>query len=165
MSLLSYWISAMNQWAWKIKAHWMNELVSGKYAESIYDLLHWYRRFSPSRGALFKFFIIQSIPQRPKQQPFVANCKKFSQGIISNLCYQKFAILFNAFLGENVVFYHRENIWNVFGCRSDVMLRIPIDEISLSRDHFASVDEKWLARVAQCCCCFVLDNTLKGVIQ
>ena len=126
MSLLSYWISAMNQWAWKIKAHWKNELVSGKYAESIYDLLHWYRRFSPSRGALFKFFIIQSIPQRPKQQPFVANCKKFSQGIISNLCYQKFAILFNAFLGENVVFYHRENIWNVFGCRSDVMLRIPI---------------------------------------
>ena len=130
MSLLSYWISAMNQWAWKIKAHWMNELVSGKYAESIYDLLHWYRRFSPSRGALFKFFIIQSIPQRPKQQPFVANCKKFSQGIISNLCYQKFAILFNAFLGENVVFYHRENIWNVFGCRSDVMLRIPICKIS-----------------------------------
>ena len=42
-----------------------------------------------------------------------------------NLYNRKFAILFNAFLGENVVFYHRENIWNVFGCRSDVMLRIP----------------------------------------
>ena len=40
--------------------------------------------------------------------------------------YKKFAILFNVFLGENVVFYHRENILNIFGCRSDVMLRIPI---------------------------------------
>ena len=46
--------------------------------------------------------------------------------------YQKFAILLDAFLGENVVFYHRENIWNIFGCCSDVMLRIPILEYNSS---------------------------------
>ena len=90
-------------------------------------------RFSPSRGALFMFYIIQSVTQTPKRQFLAINCEKFSKGIILNLYYQKFTILFNAILGESVVFYHREDIWNIFGCRRDVMLRISrYVDISLS---------------------------------